>query len=516
VFGTIITALTCGYILFAFATSGVVPLDPNSALESLLFGTAISATDSVAILALLGAKEVKADPMLYSLVFGESVMNDAVVIVLYNTFEGFLGGPIEASTLFGGVGLFFYTAIVSTIVGGLIGLFCCILFKYVDFTEHSTYELTLTMSFAYVSYFVAEFLHLSGIMSLFFCSIVLAHYNHYNMSRESQISTHESFRSFAQIAETFVFAYMGIQLGVALSPHAPPELAWNMPLVFVTLFACAISRFLNIYPLSIVVNNFRQLQIPLRMQFPMWFSGLRGAVAFALAMKVPTDNGSYIITTTLAVVIATLSAGGLTLPILKFTRMAGSNIQEDFDRHYTLEDIKKHEMPLMAKMTAAWLRFDNSYMRRFFNQRWDPNRLRLDGFGRDGLHRGGALEPSGPVPFPLPTPSANHRSSRSEASISQGTERKEAEVDRPDPRLEMTSVLSSSAAASSTSTSSSAAASSTSTSSSAAISSAAISSALVPVATQPSPFVQQGEHGGLQWAQIEIPPQSSSTRDGNP
>lgn len=56
-------------------------------LEALIFGSLISATDPVTVLAIFGTQG--ADRDLYSLVFGESVLNDAVAIVLYQTFDSF-------------------------------------------------------------------------------------------------------------------------------------------------------------------------------------------------------------------------------------------------------------------------------------------------------------------------------------------------------------------------------------------------------------------------------------------
>ena len=49
-------------------------------VESFAFGSMISAVDPVATLAIFNALDV--DPILYMLVFGESILNDAVAIVL--------------------------------------------------------------------------------------------------------------------------------------------------------------------------------------------------------------------------------------------------------------------------------------------------------------------------------------------------------------------------------------------------------------------------------------------------
>ena len=50
-------------------------------IECLIFGSALSATDPVTILAIFN--QYKVDPKLYTIIFGESLLNDAVSIVMY-------------------------------------------------------------------------------------------------------------------------------------------------------------------------------------------------------------------------------------------------------------------------------------------------------------------------------------------------------------------------------------------------------------------------------------------------
>lgn len=59
-----------------------------SFLDTLYFGAVISATDPVTILAIFS--ELHVDVNLYALVFGESVLNDAIAIVLTRSFHIYL------------------------------------------------------------------------------------------------------------------------------------------------------------------------------------------------------------------------------------------------------------------------------------------------------------------------------------------------------------------------------------------------------------------------------------------
>lgn len=86
VFGTMVSTFIIGMLTYYCGKWGIISIDTSSPLESLCFGALISAVDPVATLSILGAPELNLDPLLYSLVFGESVLNDAVSIVLFKTF----------------------------------------------------------------------------------------------------------------------------------------------------------------------------------------------------------------------------------------------------------------------------------------------------------------------------------------------------------------------------------------------------------------------------------------------
>lgn len=79
--GTIIATLITSIITYWLALTGIVE---NFTLNvCFAFGSLISATDPVAVLSIF--KELHVDNTIYNLIFGESTLNDAVSMILYDT-----------------------------------------------------------------------------------------------------------------------------------------------------------------------------------------------------------------------------------------------------------------------------------------------------------------------------------------------------------------------------------------------------------------------------------------------
>ncbi len=282
VFGTIFSTFVIGYFVYWIGLLKVIDIDTSSPMEALVFGSLISAVDPVATLSIMGNPELNCDNLLYSLVFGESVLNDAVAIVLFKTFMQFYesGEEFSGDTIPTILINFSAVSLGSVIVGILTGLACSYLCKHTSLKQYPEYEISMLFLFAYGSYSFSESLGLSGIMSLFFCGIVLSHYNSYNLSPTSQITAHNILKSIAVLSEYFVFLYIGMGVFTGTFKHI------NYLFCFLCTIFCLIARFINIFPLSLVANLFRKRKIPFAMQIVMWFAGLRGAIAFALVSKV--------------------------------------------------------------------------------------------------------------------------------------------------------------------------------------------------------------------------------------
>jgi NhaP-type Na+/H+ or K+/H+ antiporter len=169
--GTTINAVCVGLMLFLVLKLGLISDDFNPSLSELMaFGALISSTDPVSTLAVFQTKRV--NPQLFYLVFGESVLNDALAIVLFESFAKFVAQQKTFGTIAVGVAAFIVdlalNSVGSVFIGYSFGLGTAFLFKKIDMRHHRLVEISLYLVLMYVPFLIAEILHLSGIVTILF------------------------------------------------------------------------------------------------------------------------------------------------------------------------------------------------------------------------------------------------------------------------------------------------------------------------------------------------------------
>lgn len=168
----------------------------------------------------------------------------------------------------------------------------------------------------WVSYLIAEGLKLSGIVSIMINGIFLSYYAEPNISKQSKKVLKTGYETIAYAAETLVFIFLG--LGLFAFNHPYKEMGVWM--VVTTILNLNIARFLNISVISYLVNKSRtENKITPKFQFIMWLSGLRGAMAYALAMKSSIDfpmGPVILIDTLIYAFLSIIVVGSIMNPIL--------------------------------------------------------------------------------------------------------------------------------------------------------------------------------------------------------
>ncbi|XP_019496484.1 PREDICTED: sodium/hydrogen exchanger 8 isoform X2 [Hipposideros armiger] len=382
VFGTAISAFVVG--------GGIYFLGQDFPILSLLcsfaFGSLISAVDPVATIAIFNALHV--DPVLNMLVFGESILNDAVSIVLTNTAEGLTRKNMSDvsgwQTFLQALGYFLKMFFGSAALGTLTGLISALVLKHIDLRKTPSLEFGMMIIFAYLPYGLAEGISLSGIMAILFSGIVMSHYTHHNLSPVTQILMQQTLRTVAFLCETCVFAFLG--LSIFSFPHKF-EISFVIWCIVLVLFGRAV----NIFPLSYLLNFFRDHKITPKMMFIMWFSGLRGAIPYALSLHLdlePMEKRQLIGTTTIIIVLFTiLLLGGSTMPLIRLmdiedakarrrnkkdvnlskTEKMGNTVESEHLSELTEEEYEAHYIRRQDLKGFLWL--DAKYLNPFFTRR---------------------------------------------------------------------------------------------------------------------------------------------------
>ncbi|TRY96395.1 hypothetical protein DNTS_029324 [Danionella cerebrum] len=164
IFGTCWNAAAVGVSLWGCYLAGVMGELNIGLLQFLLFGSLIAAVDPVAVIAVF--EEVHVNEVLFILVFGESLLNDGVTVVLYNVFDAFvtLGGPrIDAAEIFKGIFSFVVVAFGGSIVGIAFAMLLSLLTRC---TKHiQIIEAGFVFMVGYLAYLTADMLSLSAILS---------------------------------------------------------------------------------------------------------------------------------------------------------------------------------------------------------------------------------------------------------------------------------------------------------------------------------------------------------------
>lgn len=143
-----------------------VPLDglDITFVEAFSVGATLSATDPVTILAIFNLYKV--EPKLYTVIFGESILNDAIAIVLFETAQrykdGSAAGNLTFLTLFEAIGIFLLVFLGSLVIGVVVGIGTALVLKYVLVRRFPKIESCLIILIAYASYFFSNGVHMSG------------------------------------------------------------------------------------------------------------------------------------------------------------------------------------------------------------------------------------------------------------------------------------------------------------------------------------------------------------------
>ncbi|XP_076136554.1 Na(+)/H(+) exchanger beta isoform X1 [Alosa pseudoharengus] len=306
VVGTLWNAFFVGGALYGICQLEGVHLKNYDLLSCLLFGSIISAVDPVAVLAVF--EEIHINELLHILVFGESLLNDAVTVVLYHLFEEFAGvGTVTMVDVLLGIVCFLVVSLGGILVGAIYGILAAFTSRFTSHTR--VIEPLFVFLYSYMAYLSAEVFHLSGIMALIACGVVMRPYVEANISHKSHTTIKYFLKMWSSVSETLIFIFLGVS--TVAGDHN-----WNWTFVTSTVLLSLVARVLGVVGLTFVINKFRIVKLTTKDQFIIAYGGLRGAIAFSLGYlldKVHFPMRDMFLTAIITVIFFTVFVQGMTI-----------------------------------------------------------------------------------------------------------------------------------------------------------------------------------------------------------
>jgi CPA1 family monovalent cation:H+ antiporter len=304
---------TLGVVISAAAVAaGMIWLLAWPATAAVVFGVLIAATDPVAVIAMF--KDLGLKGRLRLLVESESLFNDGVAAVLFALALAWAAAPQAAHGVMASCLSLLTTAGGGVIVGIGVGIAALLI---AGRTVDHLIGAAVTTAAAYGAFLLAEHWHFSGVLATVCAGLLVGNPELLGARAQKAFSAQE--REFihgvwefaAFIANSFVFLLIGVT--VAGIPFAQ----FGFGPILVAIALVLVARALTVYPLSLPFRGTRWA-IPLRQQHVLWWGGLRGALALALALSLPAAMpfADAIRIMTFGVVVFSVMFQGVTMPLL--------------------------------------------------------------------------------------------------------------------------------------------------------------------------------------------------------
>lgn len=303
---------TIGVMISAgFVSAGMMFVFGWSMPPALIFGVLIAATDPIAVIAMF--KDLGIGGRVRLLVESESLFNDGMAAVL---FALCLSWVQSGASL--GLGPSLLTLGSMAGGGAVCGLLCgagaVVLMGRID---DYLVETTVTTVTAYGAFILAEHLHFSGVVSTVAAGLLVGNLGALTDHRLGSMSTlgREFVVSFWEFAAFIANSFVFLLIGVALADMQFGSIGW--PMLIGVILLTLVARALTVYPLAMLFTGSRWA-IPIGQQHILWWGGLRGALALALALALPQEipHHNEILILAFAVVAFSVIVQGLSMPWL--------------------------------------------------------------------------------------------------------------------------------------------------------------------------------------------------------
>ena len=275
-------------------------------LYCLLFGALISPTDPIAVLATF--KKVNAPKKLFACVAGESLFNDGVGIVLFTTFYALTFGHVNITT-HTVIILFLKQAVGGIVYGLVLGAITNGLLKN---TQDHCIAILMTLAVVTGGYSIALWLDISGALAMVVTGIMVGSKKYQHPHR---IKVDKILDIFWEVIDEVLNAILFLLIGFELL-NVHPKQGEIISLIAIIPLVLTVRLFTVSIPMKLI--ELKREQGPYTIAILTW-GGLRGGLAVALALSLPTSNyRNVILTMTYGVVAFAVIVQGLTIkPLAK-------------------------------------------------------------------------------------------------------------------------------------------------------------------------------------------------------
>ncbi len=269
---------------------------------ALIFGALIAATDPVAVLETFRDSHVHG--RLRLLLESESLINDGTAAVAFAVAVEWAQG--NTPTPLGVAGALLASVGGSLVCGAAVALAALFL---VGRTQDHLVELSFTAVAAYGSFLIADRLHFSGVLSAIVAGLIIGNRGPLRALSGRGREALDAFWEYAAfVANSLVFLLIGMR-------ETTQHFATVWIACAVAIAVVLVGRAAAVYPLSALFAR-SQLRVSAPRQNALFWGGLRGALALALALGLPKDlpGREDVITVSFAVVAFSIFVQGLTMP----------------------------------------------------------------------------------------------------------------------------------------------------------------------------------------------------------
>jgi CPA1 family monovalent cation:H+ antiporter len=291
----------------AVVAAGLTALLGWPAGSALAFGALIAATDPIAVTALL--RETGLKGRLRLVIEAESLINDGVAALLFMLVVASLGASASAPTPLGVLGQALLIGGGGVVVGLLAAAVAILL---AGRTSDHLVETALTAVAAYGSFLIAERVGASGVLATVSAGLLMGNLgvladetDRFALTSQGRAFVVAFWEFSAFVANSLVFLLIGLALG------ATPTRAFGALLVTIALALAG--RAAAVYPVAFLFARSRWAVSWPERHF-LWWGGLRGALALALALSLPpaTPYRDEILVAAFGVVAFSVLVQGLT------------------------------------------------------------------------------------------------------------------------------------------------------------------------------------------------------------